>query len=253
VGHQQESIMVRARNTDKAAAFVRAVVTALAPLADADRSAGMKAYMRGQFDYLGIPTPARRAASAPLIRGFAPASADELRAAAFALWAKHEREYQYVAVDLLARHAKALALADVEWLLELVAAKSWWDTVDALAKVVGSLVRGGGAAGKRRMDRAVKARNLWVRRIAVLHQLGWRQATDTEQLFAYARLLAAEEEFFIRKAIGWALRDYAWHNWGAVEDFLHTDGAALAPLSVREARKNFPELKLQKKKRAPHA
>ena len=213
----------------------------------------MKAYMRGQFDYLGIATPSRRAAAAPLIRSFTPATADELRAAAFALWAKHEREYQYVAVDLLARHAKSLALADVEWLLELVAAKSWWDTVDALAKVVGSAVRAGGAAGKRRMDRAVKSKNLWVRRIAVLHQLGWRQATDTERLFAYARLLAAEEEFFIRKAIGWALRDYAWHNWRAVEEFLKTEGAALAALSVREATKNFPALKAQNKNRAPRA
>lgn len=245
--------MARARNTDKATALVRTVAAALAPMADAKRAAGMKAYMRGQFDYLGIPTPARRAAAAPLIRGFAPASAVELRAAALALWAKQEREYQYVAVDLLARHAKVLTLADVDWLLELVAAKSWWDTVDALAKVVGSAVRAGGAAGKRRMDRAVKARNLWVRRIAVLHQLGWRQATDTERLFAYARLLAAEEEFFIRKAIGWALRDYAWHNWRAVEAFLNTEGAALSPLSVREARKNFPTLKIQKKKRALHA
>ena len=241
--------MARTKKTDKAA-FARAVADALTPLADPQRAAGMKAYMRGQFDYLGIPTPARRAAAAPLIRGFAMAPAAELRAAAFALWAMHEREYQYVAVDLLARHAHALALADVEWLLELTATKSWWDTVDGLAKVVGSAVRAGGAAGKRRMDRAVQARHLWVRRIAVLHQLGWREATDTGRLFAYARLLAHEQEFFIRKAIGWALRDYAWHDWRAVEAFLKTEGAALAPLSVREAKKHFPALKRRTAARA---
>jgi 3-methyladenine DNA glycosylase AlkD len=234
---------VCARKTAKAAEFVQAVAASLAPLADPAKAAGMKAYMRGQFDYLGIATPARRAAATPLIRGFAPASAEELRAAAFALWAKHEREYQYVAVDLLARHAHALALADVEWLLELTATKSWWDTVDGLAKVVGSAVRTGGAAGKRRMDRAVKAKHFWVRRIAVLHQLGWREATDTERLFAYALRLGHEQEFFIRKAIGWALRDYAWHDWRAVDAFLRTAGAELSPLSQREAGKHFPALR----------
>lgn len=241
--------MARTKKKDKAAEFVQAVAASLAPLADPARAAGMKAYMRGQFDYLGIPTPQRRAAAAPLIRGLAPIHAAELRAAAFALWAMREREYQYVAIDLLARHAKALALSDLEWLLQLVAAKSWWDSVDALAKVVGSVVRQAGAAGQRRMDRALRSGDFWVRRIAMLHQLGWREATDTERLFAYALRLGHEQEFFIRKAIGWALRDYAWYNWRAVDAFLKTAGAELSPLSLREAGKNFPAPRRTPRKR----
>lgn len=242
--------MARTKKTDKADEFVQAVAASLAPLADPIRAAGMKAYMRGQFDYLGIPTPMRRAAAAPLLRGFAPARAAELRITAFALWAMREREYQYVAVDLLARHAQALALSDLEWLLELVAAKSWWDSVDSLAKVVGSVVRQAGAAGQRRMDRALRSGDLWVRRIAMLHQLGWREATDMERLFAYALRLGHEQEFFIRKAIGWALRDYAWHDWRAVDAFLKTAGAGLSPLSLREAGKNLPALRKSSRKRA---
>ena len=77
----------------------------------------------------------------------------------------------------------------------------------------------------------------------MLHQLGWRGDTDTERLFRFAELLAAEKEFFIRKAIGWALRDYAWHDWRAVERFLKTTSAPLSGLTVREASKNFGGLK----------
>ncbi len=77
----------------------------------------------------------------------------------------------------------------------------------------------------------------------MLHQLGLRDETDTVRLFRYAELLAPEKEFFIRKAIGWALRDYAWHDWQAVEKFLKTTRAPLSGLTVREASKNFAALK----------
>jgi len=234
---------------DRAAGFAEAVKGALGPLAEAGRAAGMKAYMRGQFDYLGIGTPERRAALKPLHLAYRPESAEELRAGAEALWALKEREYQYAAVGLLDRNRDLLELADVEWVLELVRTKPWWDTVDALVKVVGAVVRREGAKGRRRMDRALADEDFWVRRIALLHQLGWREETDTERLFGYARKLGHEKEFFIRKAIGWALRDYAWHDWRAVERFLAEHGDELAPLSVREAGKNLAGLKAGGKKR----
>ena len=227
----------------KVAKFQRAVQAALRPLADADRAAGAKAYMRGQFDCLGISTPERREAAMPLIRAFKPASAEELRETAERLWAMREREYQYVAADLLIRCQDALSLNDLAWLLELAQKKSWWDTVDCIVKVVGKIVRRAGAKGVRAMDRAVKHEDFWVRRIAMLHQLGWRGDTDTERLYRFAELLAAEKEFFIRKAIGWALRDYAWHDWWAVERFLRSTRAPLSGLTVREASKNFAGLR----------
>jgi 3-methyladenine DNA glycosylase AlkD len=76
----------------------------------------------------------------------------------------------------------------------------------------------------------------------MLHQLGLRDEVDTARLFRYAELLATEKEFFIRKAIGWALRDYAWHDWRAVEKFLKTTQIELSGLTVREASKNFAAL-----------
>jgi 3-methyladenine DNA glycosylase AlkD len=227
----------------KIAKFLRGVRAALKPLADAERAAGAKAYMRGQFDCLGISTPERRAAIAPLVRAFKPATAEELREAAEGLWAQREREYQYVAADLLARYQAALSTDDLPWLLELAKHKSWWDTVDCIVKVVGKIVRRSGAKGVRAMDRGIRDKNFWVRRIAVLHQLGWRGDTDTERLFRYAEMLAPEKEFFVRKAIGWALRDYAWHDWRAVEEFLKSTSAPLSGLTVREASKNFAALR----------
>jgi len=234
-----------------AAAFQRAVRAALMPLADSKRAAGMRAYMRNQFDYLGVSMPDHRAAVAPLIKGFSPADGEELRMAAEGLWQMCEREYQYVAVGLLGHHQKILTLEDLPWLLDLVQQKSWWDTVDSLVKPIGPVVQRAGAKGKRAMDAAVKHENFWVRRIAMLHQLGLREEVDTERLFRYAELLAAEKEFFIRKAIGWALRDYAWHDWRAVDKFLRSTRMGFAGLTVREARKNFAVLAQRPPGKAP--
>ena len=235
----------------KVAAFHRAVRAALRPLKNADRAAGMSAYMRNQFVYLGVSTPDHRAAVAPLIKGFSPTGPEELRMAVEGLWQMREREYQYVAIGLLGRNQKTLAFEDLPWLLDLVQQKSWWDTVDSLVRAIGGVVLRSGAKGKRTMDAAVKHHNFWVRRIAMLHQLGLRGEVDTERLFRYAELLAAEKEFFIRKAIGWALRDYAWHDWRAVEKFLKASRAGLSGLTVREASKNFATLLQRASAKAP--
>ena len=90
------------------------------------------------------------------------------------------------------------------------------------------------------MDAALRHDCLWVQRIAMIHQLGWRLETDTTRLFGYAETLAPESDFFIRKAIGWALRDYARWNPQAVRDFVAAMGGRLSPLSAREATRRIP-------------
>jgi 3-methyladenine DNA glycosylase AlkD len=196
--------------------FTRSVVAALAPLADPALQHGMRAYMKDRFVFLGIKTPARRAALASLILSQKGATAADLLRTARALWALDEREYQYAAVDLLGRHVRRLTPADIPALLALVEKKSWWDTVDALASVVNR-----------------------IRRVAILHQLGWRERTDSKRLFGYATACAHEKEFFIRKAIGWALRDYAHHASKQVRAFIREHKSVLSPLTVREAGKHI--------------
>lgn len=235
--------MAKTGSASRVAEFHRVVRAALQPLADAKRAVEMRAYMRDQFEYLGIGTPARRAAVAPLIRAFKPAGAAELRQTVEGLWKMREREYLYVAHDLLERYEKLLSLEDLPWLLDRVREKSWWDSVDSLISAIRPVVHRAGAKGRRAMDAAVRHENFWVRRIAMLHQLGLRGETDTKRLFGYAERLAPETEFFIRKAIGWALRDYAWHDWRAVERFLKSTRAPLSGLTVREASKNLATLR----------
>jgi 3-methyladenine DNA glycosylase AlkD len=183
----------------------------------------------------------RRAAVAGLIRGQKNATASELLRCARVLWAMPEREYQYVAVDLLARHADKLSIAHLPDLFALVQKKSWWDTVDALAGVIGRVMKTAcdcDPAAQCAMDEALAAKNLWVRRVAIIHQLGWRKKTDAQRLFAYAVTCAHEKDFFIRKAIGWSLRDYARHAPGEVRAFLKTNRTRLSPLTMREAGKH---------------
>lgn len=135
-------------------------------------------------------------------------------------------------------HCTLLTTKDLPWLLKLAQEKAWWDSVDSLVKVVSKIVRRDRVKGQSAMDRALRAKNFWVRRIAMLHQLGWRGETDVERLFAYAEQLAAENEFFIRKAIGWALRDYAWHDPVTVRKYLDRSRGKLSALTLREAGKH---------------
>jgi 3-methyladenine DNA glycosylase AlkD len=221
------------------AQFTQAVVATLAPLADPVLRPWMQAYMRGRFVFLGIKTPARRAALAPLVQSQKNATGADLLRMARALWALPEREYQYAAVDLLGKHVRRLTPDDIPALLALVKRKSWWDTVDALASVVNRILQKADPGLQSMMDEAVRSDNFWIRRIAILHQLAWRERTDTERLFHYAVACAHEKEFFIRKAIGWALRDYARHAPKEVRVFLVKHKAVLSPLTVREAGKHI--------------
>jgi 3-methyladenine DNA glycosylase AlkD len=158
------------------------------------------------------------------------------------LWAQPQREYQYVAIDLLSRHWKRFSLEHIDELLLLVTQRSWWDSVDGLAGVIGDILRAACKHSKNaqnKMDVALLSEDFWVRRVAMLHQLGWRAETDVARLFDYARKLSPDKNFFIRKAIGWSLRDYARHEPNQVLRFLNEAGTRISPLSKREATKHL--------------
>lgn len=223
--------------------FVSAISRALKPIADPALRPWMRAYMKNQFEFFGIKTPMRRAATAELIRAQKDTTAADLLRAARMLWALPEREYQFVAIDLLGKHVKTLSSKHLRALFALVQNKSWWDTVDSLAAtVIGRIVLNGLAENPEiqcEMDKALSSQNLWVRRVAILHQLGWRSQTDSQRLFKYALACGHEKEFFIRKAIGWALRDYARHSPKEVRAFLRANRDRLSPLTMREAAKHL--------------
>ena len=198
---------------------------------DPVRAAGASAYMRNQFSFLGIRLPALHA----LLRAVPQPGPEEAVDWARACWELPEREYQYAAILALRRVAARLPAERLGDLKVLIISKSWWDTVDELAThVVGTLVLQHPDLAPE-MDRWVEEADIWVVRTAILHQERWKARTDADRLFAYCRRRAADREFFIRKAIGWALRSYAATDPAAVQRFVEENEPALSGLSRREA------------------
>ncbi len=202
----------------------------------------MRRYMKDQFEFFGTKAPARRRATLPLLRRVShePGSA---RAVVDALWKGGERELQYVACDLLELVALDLDQTDLSWLGSLVLTKSWWDTVDGLA----SKVIGAAALQRREMwplidgwaDHGPDDERMWLARASLLQQLRYKELTDQTVLFDRCRRRAGDSEFFIRKAIGWALRQYARTDPEAVRGFVDAHRRELSGLTVREATKHL--------------
>jgi 3-methyladenine DNA glycosylase AlkD len=197
----------------------------------------MSAYLRGQFPFLGIPAPQVRILARQALAGEVAPDEDRLREVALACWALPEREYQYVACGYLRRYGVRCSAGLLPTLATLITTKSWWDTVDALAStVVGPLVLRHPELLDT-LDGWIAGDELWLIRTALIYQLGYRERTDPQRLFGYCRLRAGHPDFFIRKAIGWALRQYAKTDPDAVRAFVAT--TALSGLSRREALKNL--------------
>ncbi|GIH05101.1 hypothetical protein Rhe02_31680 [Rhizocola hellebori] len=205
--------------------------------ADPQRAVSMSAYMRDQFPFLGIPSPQVR----QLIREtpLAKPTEAQLREVALDLWQLPEREFQYVACVHLRRYVKVCGPGFIDVARQLIVTKPWWDTVDTLAShTVGPLVRAHPELVAT-MDSWIDDENMWLARTALIHQLGYKSATDSVRLFGYCQRRADHPDFFIRKAIGWSLREYAKTNPEAVRAFVHANEGTLSGLSEREALKNL--------------
>jgi 3-methyladenine DNA glycosylase AlkD len=215
----------------------RRITAVFEPACDPTAAEGMARYMRDQFPFLGIATPARRALQRDALAGWQP-DHDELLRGARALWRRAEREYQYAACDALVRGSKLITVDDLAAIRKLITTKSWWDTVDALAiNVVGRIVARDRTHGDPVMDEWIVADDLWLARTAILHQNRWKAETDEGRLFSFCLALAADTDFFARKAIGWALREYSKTAPDAVRSFVANHDDELSGLSKREALK----------------
>ncbi|MFB7863219.1 DNA alkylation repair protein [Streptomyces sp. NPDC056069] len=220
--------------------------TVLARLTDVYPAAGdpfraqeMIAYMKGVAPFLGLRTPERRTLSRTVLDGLRAPDETDCAAVALRCFALPEREYHYFAVDYLRRHVKRCSPDFLPVAHALVTTVSWWDTVDHLAAhVVGALVAADPVLVAR-MDEWIADEDLWVARTALLHQLRFKSATDADRLFAYCLLRSGHPDFFIRKAIGWSLREYGKTAPDEVRAFVAEHASQLSPLSVREALKNL--------------
>jgi 3-methyladenine DNA glycosylase AlkD len=205
--------------------------------ADLQRASWQKAYMRNQFDFLGISKPLRASLEKEIFKQYPLSTQKEVSIAIKVLLQKNEREYHYAACTL-ATHYKKFWNSDTLTLFEeMIRTKSWWDTVDYIAvHLVGKLL----FTHKEliiEMNKWIKDENIWICRTALLFQLYWKKETQPDLLFAYCKQTMHEKDFFIRKAIGWILREYSKTNPAEVCAFITCNHSFLSALSIREASK----------------
>lgn len=216
--------------------YVRSIRALLEKHADPKAAVRMKRYMRDQFEYLGLKGPV----VGELLKGHyieygLPAISD-LDPIVRDLWSLPQREFQYIATSLISKFEKELPENFIETLEYLLVTKSWWDTVDTISTgVVGTHFKRFPKTHKKYLAKWRRSENFWLRRTAILFQLKYKQDTDFDLMCDIIRENLGSKEFFINKAIGWALRQYTRVDPQAVRQFIK--GTPLHPLSAREALK----------------
>lgn len=195
----------------------------------------MSKYMQDKFRFLGV----RGATRTEIYKKYFP-DARKTKTIDWDFvencWNKEEREFQYVVVYYLKAMQKFLKREDISRLKYLIVTKSWWDTVDLLAKVVGSLIIRIEGYDQIMLEWS-KDSNIWLRRVAILYQLSLKDKVDKQVLDEILVNNLGDSEFFINKAIGWALRDYSKYNPEWVREFIKKNKENMDNLSIREASK----------------
>ena len=214
----------------------------LAAAADPARAPLMQAYMKSEMPYYGLSSQRMRLVCRSVFAGVDFPSADGWRRAVLAIWrqASH-REERYAAIELTEskRFTRFQTMAALPMYEEMIVTGAWWDYVDALATHrLGFLLRRYPAAMGRKMLAWSRSKDMWKRRASILCQIQFKKDTDLELLYSCIEPSLASHEFFLRKAIGWALRQYAWTDPKEVRRYVASRETALSNLSKREALKN---------------
>ena len=204
-------------------------------LRDEEKAPPMKAYMKNLFPFLGIPTPIRKKGCKEFFRE-AKKSKEIDWNFINRCWEQDYREFQYIAIDYLVLMKHALIVEDLNAIKRLILSKSWWDTIDGLDKIVGDIALENPAVNDMLLAWS-KNENIWLRRIAIDHQLSRKEKTNTDLLEQILINNLDQSEFFINKAIGWSLREYSKTNPEWVRSFIQNHQEGLSSLSIREGSK----------------
>jgi 3-methyladenine DNA glycosylase AlkD len=220
--------------------YVASLKTLFEENANPDQAGPMKKYMRDQFEYLGIKSPQFKELMQEFLAANGLPPIKDLDVILRDLWSLPQREFQYAANGFLGKFEKELPANFIKTIEYMIVTKSWWDTVDTIS---------GGALGvhfrrfpevrEKYLPKWRASDNFWLRRAAILFQLNYKKETDFDLLCEIIRENLNSKEFFINKAIGWALRQYARVDPHAVKKFVNS--TPLHPLSRREAMKHLEE------------
>lgn len=195
----------------------------------------MENYMKNNFTYFGIKTEKRRAIFKSNYEQNKSEVKSNFRAIAWELFQMKEREFHQTAIDLLLKEfKKKYVLEDIQLIEKLIITNSWWDSVDTIAKyILGGYLLQFPSETLKVVERFSNSENMWLNRSAILFQLSYKEKTNFEILKSECEKHKDSNEFFIQKAIGWALRDYSRFNPKGVEAYVNSTN--LKPLSRREA------------------
>ena len=208
--------------------------------ADPAKAAPMAAYMKTDMPFYGVQKPGRNEVFQLAKRAFPIESRQRYRDAVKALWRLPHREEKYLAIQFARGSDEHVVAANVPLYERMIREGAWWDLVDELAiHVVGRVLLRERAEVRARLEKWIDDRDLWIRRSAIISQIRHREETDEAMLLDFCLRRAEEDEFFIRKAIGWSLREYAYVAPDVVRTFLRTHREKFSGLTVREASKHL--------------
>jgi 3-methyladenine DNA glycosylase AlkD len=221
-------------------ALTALVAERLAQVADPVKAGSMAAYMKTDMPFYGV----QKAGRVPILRAaverFPPSNREDYRTAVLALWEQPHREENYLAIGYARSFPRFVTLSSIPLYRRLIIEGAWWDFVDEAAiHLVGDVLLHQREPMTPKVEAWIDDRDLWLRRTSILAQIGHKGATDTDLLFEACERRMHETEFFIRKAIGWALRDYARTDPDAVAAFVADRRGELSGLSYREATKHL--------------
>ncbi|SHF54689.1 DNA alkylation repair protein [Ornithinibacillus halophilus] len=201
-----------------------------------DNAIHMERYMKNKFKFFGIKTPERCKITSQFFKDSGLLNREFNTDFVLHLWQQEEREFQNIGLDYIDRSLKKISKGHFPLIQRLITSKSWWDTVDMLAqKPVGLIAKNHPEIINQTIEGWSNGENLWLRRTSILFQLKYKEDTDEQLLYRYIKENVDSKEFFIQKAIGWALREYSKTNPESVRQFINENN--LAKLSIREGSK----------------
>jgi 3-methyladenine DNA glycosylase AlkD len=245
-GGREQVVRERAFHTRRlsraSSPLARDIRTRLAAASNPEKAAGMQTYMKSAMPYRGVNLPQVRSICKETLTERPVATCREWQAVIVELWrAARYREERYAALELLGarKHRECWTPALMPMLEEMITTGAWWDLVDGTAHAVGQLLR----AYPKQIAPIMRAwstdENLWKRRVSIICQVSFKKDTDLDLLYANIEPNLGDRDFFIRKAIGWSLRAYAWTDPREISRYVHANEARLSGLSRREALKNI--------------
>ena len=219
--------------------FIKDLEKTFQESSNSENAVAMEKYMKNHFSFYGIKTEKRRILFKEVWKENQIEISENARSIAKELYSKKQREFHYCGIEILMKELKKkYQKEDISFIEFLITSHSWWDSVDVISKyILGEYLMQFPEETEKVIEKFSNSENIWLNRSTILFQLGYKQKTNLDLLFALCQRHSNSDEFFIRKSIGWALREYAKTNPSAVIRFVETNN--LKPLSKKEALKNI--------------